>query len=402
MRIAYLVNTYPTNSQTFIRREIQALEAAGLEIERYAIRIWPDTPADEQTESERKRTRYILSGRKMALFGAFLAELVSNPAGSLRAIGACLQILRNAGGGLIRHIAYLLEAATLKRWTRESHVTHVHAHFSTNAVTVALLCERMGGPAYSFTAHGPDEFENWASHSLTEKISAARFVVAISDYCRVQLMRAAGKDARDKIFVVRCGVDPDEFSLSKTEFENNLNFVCVGRLCPQKAQTLIVEAVGIIAKDHPGVKVIMIGDGETRSEIENLIGKAGLHDNFTMLGWRSNSEVRQIMSSSRAFLLPSFAEGLPIVIMEALALGRPVISTYVAGIPELLTPACGWIIPAGSVEDIAKALRAAIETPAEKLAEMGREGRNRVLEAHDQKSNILKLDQLFCRFATKP
>jgi hypothetical protein len=181
MKIGYLLNSYPMTSTTFIRREIAALEAIGVAVRRFAIRRWGDELVDPTDRAEQARTRYLLSGRPAALVGAFIAELATNPAGIAGALRAWGHLVRNAGG-LVRHVAYLLEAAAMKRAALREGIRHVHAHFSTNPAAVAMLAHLMGGPSYSFTAHGPDEFLDPQSSSLALKIEKAAFVVAISHF----------------------------------------------------------------------------------------------------------------------------------------------------------------------------------------------------------------------------
>ena len=397
MKIGYLVNTYPMTSQTFIYREIRALESEGVDITRYSIRRWSEDLVDPASEAEQKKTRYILSGRSRSLLIDFLSELVSNPLGVMHAFLATLLLIRNAGGDVVRNAAYFLEATTLKRWVKQDGIQHIHAHFSTNPATVAYLCHRMGGPPYSFTAHGLEELDNWGTTSLIEKIRDARFVVAITHFCRAQLARAAGMEHWNKLHVVRCGIDTQEFAPSSIPFDESATFVCVGRLCIAKAQTLIVDAVRIVASKYPQVRVLLIGDGEMRADVQERIRELGLQREITLLGWKNNVEVRSFIGSARALLAPSIAEGLPLVIIEALALSRPVITTFVAGIPELVDQDCGWIFPAGSIDHIATAMIDAIETPVDKLAEMGNEGRARVMAQHDVSQNAKTLQELFAR-----
>src|SRR6056297_4068759 len=245
MNIGYLLNTYPVTSSTFIRREIRALEGQGLTVMRYAIRRWADDLVDERDREEQGKTRYLLSGQVPRLIARFCAEAVTNPVGLARALGTLGRLVYNAGGGLVRHAAYLLEAVSLRRQAKSDRIEHIHAHFSTNAAAVALLCHRLGGPGYSFTAHGPDEFIDWGRSSQALKVAEARFVAAISHYCRVQLTLAAGMAHWDKIHIVRCGLDLNEFPRSEAGFDTSSPFVCVGRLCPQKAQVLIAEATAL-------------------------------------------------------------------------------------------------------------------------------------------------------------
>lgn len=383
MRIGYLMNMYPVISGTFIRREIHAIEAEGVAVMRYALRPWEGALVDPADRAEQERTFYLLSGRVPALLGDFAAECATNPAGVWRALKGWARLWRNAGRGFVPHVAYLLEAVSLKRRAARDGIAHIHAHFSTNTAAVALLSHRLGGPGYSFTAHGPDEFVDWGPASLAMKVAEARFVAAISDFARVQLALAAGMEHWGKLRIVHCGVNLDDYPPSDAPFDESAPFVSVGRLCPQKAQVLIVEAVAQVAQTHPGVQLRLIGDGDTRPEIEAAIARHGLARNVTLLGWRDNAEVRRELGRARALVLPSFAEGLPVVIMEAFALGRPAISSFIAGIPELVDDSCGWMVPAGSVERIAAAMRAALETDAGTLAAMGAEGRARVEARHD-------------------
>lgn len=395
MRIGYVLNSYPMTSTTFIRREIEALEAQGFEVKRYAVRRWTGGDlVDARDRAEAERTRYLLERGAARLAGALAAETLTNPRGVLRALGLWRRLVANAGGGLTRHVAYLLEAAALKRQAMRDGARHLHAHFSTNAAAVAMLAEAMGGPAFSFTAHGPDEFRDPAAGSLGLKIERAAFVAAISQFCRASLALSGGMEVWPKLRIVRCGVDVDAFAVTGAPFDGVGEIVSVGRLCVQKAQSLIPEAVAAVVAEHPELRVVLIGDGELRPLVEREIAARGLQGRIELLGWRDNEEVRARVGRARAFLLPSFAEGLPVVLMEALALGRPVITTSIAGAPELVDARCGWITPAGDTAALAAALRAALEADGETLAAMGREGRARVEAMHDQKANAGALGAL--------
>ncbi len=395
MKIGYLVNTYPVTSGTFIRREIHALEGLGVEVERYSIRRWDQALADPADQAEQERTHYLLSGRSLSLVLVFLSELLRNPLGAARAGATLFRLIRNAGGGIVRHVAYLMEAASLKQQTARHGVGHIHAHFSTNPVAVAMLCHRMGGPRYSFTVHGPDELLDPVANSTALKVDQAAFVVAITHFCRMTLILAAGMQAWDKIYIVRCGLDLREFQPGPVTDADNQTLVCVGRLCPQKGQVLIPKAVAALTEQHSGLKVVLIGDGESRPAIEAEILRLGLGDRIELAGWASNARVREQIANARALMLPSFAEGLPIVLMEALALQRPVITTYIAGIPELIDDSCGWLVPASDQDALIRAMDACLSVPPEDLTAMGREGRRRIEAQHDQIANAHQLRELF-------
>jgi colanic acid/amylovoran biosynthesis glycosyltransferase len=393
MQVAYLMNTYPVTSATFIRREILALEARGVTIRRFAVRPWDQTLVDPADRAEQPRTTYLLAPGALRLGLMALAQALVSPRGMIRAVQAAWQMARAAGrGSMVRHVAYLLEAVHLKRAARGC--THIHAHYSTNTAAVALLCARLGGPGFSFTAHGPDEFFDMRASSLALKLRECRFAVAITEFARTQLALAGGMAIWPKIAVVRCGVDLLALTRQPAPAPD-APFVCVGRLCDAKAQELIVDALAQVCSDYPTARVVLIGDGDTRPRIEAAIARHGLHERIELQGWADNTAVQQALSGARALLLPSFAEGLPIVIMESFALSRPVITTYIAGIPELVDSECGWLVPAGDVTALARVMAECLETHPDDLVRMGAVGRARVEIAHDVAANAARLEQLF-------
>ncbi|MEM6971949.1 MAG: glycosyltransferase family 4 protein [Pseudomonadota bacterium] len=399
MRIAYFLNTYPSTSQTFIRTEIRAIEAEGVEVVRFALRRSADPLVTDGDRDEQAATDYLLDGRA-GLIAGFFGELARNPGGMARALSTWARLLTNAGGGLIRHGAYLLEAIRLKQRANAAGVAHLHTHFSTNSAAVALLCQRLGGPGYSFTAHGPNEFYDREKGSIGLKVAAARFVVAITHHCRATLAEPAGMAAWDKIHVVRCGVTIEDFAVRPVPADGPL--VAVGRLCTEKAQELIPAAIAPLVDRFPELRVEIIGDGPSRPRVQAAIAAQGLEDRITLLGWQSHDAVRARLDNGRALLLPSFAEGLPIVLMEAFALGRPVITTWIAGHPELVTPETGWACAAGDVEGLTSAIAAAMTASKEALTAMGAEGRERVERQHDQRANARELLTLIRTVADRP
>jgi colanic acid/amylovoran biosynthesis glycosyltransferase len=157
-----------------------------------------------------------------------------------------------------------------------------------------------------------------------------------------------------------------------------------------------VQAVATLAKEGRKFELVLVGDGEDRSAIERLIAKNELTDIVTVTGWVSASRVKDEILKARALVLPSFSEGLPIVLMEAMVLGRPVLSTYVAGIPELVVDGkSGWLFPAGSEKHLVDAIRACLDTPKAALKTMGEFARARTLRRHDPRRQAEKLATLF-------
>ncbi|MDX8349243.1 glycosyltransferase family 4 protein [Cognatiyoonia sp. IB215446] len=395
MALAYLMNTYPITSTTFVRREIHAHEAAGMPVKRFAIRNWGEDLVDPRDRDEIGKTTYILQQGAAALIGRALKEAVTNPLGFARAFGTMVHLATRPGSTGLKNAAYLIEAVFFKQAARAAGIHHVHAHFSTNSAAVALLARRMGGPSYSFTAHGPDEFDDPAANGLPVKVEHAAFVAAITDYARGVILQATGGAGADKVQVVRCGIDLDEFSV--TPPPENKRVVCVGRLCPAKAQVLLVEAVAPLVADHPELELVFIGDGEDRAGIEARIAELGLQDHVSLPGWGTGDEVRAAIKGARIFALPSFAEGLPIVLMESLAMGRAVVTTQITGIPELVDDKVGWIVPPGDVSALRGAIKNALSADEATLAALGATGAARVGQAHDQSRNAAKLRKFFPR-----
>ncbi len=396
MRIAYLVTKYPAVSHTFIRREILALEQRGHVILRLAIRATGNNLVDPQDQAEQARTHHCLSQPKFRLLLGQLRTLLTCPVGFGRALALALRMGWRGDRGLLRHIAYLLEAAYLLQVVRRHRIDHVHAHFGTNSAAVARLIRRLGGPNYSFTAHGPDEFDAPRQLDLAGKIADAVFVVAISDYTAAQLRRWAAPEHWGKIHVVHCTVDDDFFQAARPVDPLSRTFVCVGRLCPQKGQLVLLEALQLLRAAGQDVRLVLAGDGELRPQIESRIRAFGIDDRVEITGWIGEAEVRRHILAARALVLPSFAEGLPVVLMEALALGRPVISTYVAGIPELVRPGeNGWLVSGGNAAQLAVTMRAALEASADQLTAMGAAGRRVVQERHFLPTEVDRLEGLF-------
>lgn len=394
MTIAYLMNTYPMTSSTFIVRELAALERLGVAPQRYALRRWDGPLVEMRDRDEAAKTRYFLSGNAAGLIASALAEIARAPSGAWRAFKLWRALLKR-GGGIIRHSAYFLEAAAIKRQARRDGVRHLHAHFGTNAAAVAMLARAMGGPTYSFTVHGPDELHDQSIQSYDLKIDGAAFVAAISHFCRAQLNLFTDAAFADKIEIIGCGLELDQFALSATP--QTPSFLCIGRLCHQKGQLMIPPIVARLRDDYPDIIVSLIGDGDLRPDLEAAIERFGVGDSMRLLGWRDGAYVRKAIADHRHVLLPSSAEGLPVVLMEAYAMGRTAVSTFIAGIPELIDDQSGWLVPAGDAGALEAAMRAALATSDADLTKMARIGRERVLRRHDVDKEAEKLISAFRR-----
>lgn len=401
MRIAYLVNSYPRVSHTFIRREIAALERRGFSVGRFCMRHTPDQLVDDADRRERDATKVVLDGGPQRLLRSMLKVSAARPKQTLAALRTTLRLASRSDRGLVAHLAYLAEACVLLEWLDTGGYDHVHAHFGTNSTAVAMLVRKLGGPSYSFTAHGPEEFDNPTLLSLPDKIADAAFVVAVSSFGRSQLFRRCVNAAWEKIQVVRCGLDESLLTAEATPIPERPRLVSVARLSEQKGQLLLLEALAQVRRSGTAAELVLVGDGELRPLIEQRLGELDLQDCVTITGWADAERVRREITAGRVFVLPSFAEGLPVALMEALALARPVITTSIAGIPELVTTDCGWLVPAGSVEALANAIQTALDTPTERLEAMGLDGQRRVRAQHDVNTEAGTLAGLIERFSVR-
>jgi colanic acid/amylovoran biosynthesis glycosyltransferase len=395
-RIAYFTNAYPAVSHSFIRREILALERQGLDVGRFALRGWDSTLVDEQDKTEQAKTRYVLERGLMPLAGALLGMLLTSPR---RFFSGLLLACRQGVGssrGLPYHLVYLAEACQLVSWLRRDRIEHVHAHFGTNSTEIVMLSRVLGGPPYSFTVHGPEEFDNPRGLHLAEKIHHAAGVVAITSFARSQLYRWARLEDWSKVHVVRCGLDHLFLGQAPSPVPDVARFVCVGRLCEQKGQLLLLDAIRAVLDSGLEAELVLAGDGEMRAEVERRIQHLDLQDNVRITGWISGAEVRDEILAARALVMASFAEGLPVVLMEAMALSRPVIVTSIAGVPELVEHGqAGWVVPAGDIDALKMAIADCLATPTTELSLMGALGRERVSLLHDVDKEAARLRDLF-------
>jgi len=394
--VAYFINQYPKVSHSFIRREILALERLGIPVQRIALHGWDAEVVDAEDARERSRTRYVLQSGVAGLLLPTLAVMLRSPGRFIAALVLALRMGWRADRPLPYHLVYLAEASRILLWLRESGARHLHAHFGTNSAEVAMLTHVLGGPPYSFTVHGPEEFDKPQFIGLAEKVRRASFVVAISSFGRSQLFRWVDCLAWPKVKVVHCGLDRAFHAVAPTDPSVAPRLVCVGRLCEQKGQLLLVEAAHRLMQQGVPLELVLAGDGEMRDEIERLIEARGLHEQVRITGWLSSAQVRDEILASRALVLPSFAEGLPVVIMESMALRRPVVSTYVAGIPELVREGeSGWLFPAGDLQALVAAMAACLAASPEQLARMAESAHARVLARHDIDTEAAKLAALF-------
>lgn len=396
MRIAYLTNQYPMVSHTFIRREILELERQGAEVDRFALRGWDAEIVDPQDRIERGKTRYTLKDGALPLARSMARCLRRSPVKFWQALKAAMSMSRNSIRPWPYHLIYLAQACRIRDWLEERPADHLHAHFGTNPAEIALLVHLLGGPGYSFTIHGMDEADNARQLAFDRKVGQARFVATISAFTRSQLMRHVPPELWPKIKVVHCGLAPEAFAETPEPATDSPHFLCIGRLSPEKGHLILLDAFADVLKGCADARLVLAGDGVLRGGIEARLDALGIAASVRITGWISSEQVFEEIAACHTLVQPSFIEGLPVVIMEAMARGRPVISTYVAGIPELVRPGeTGWLVPAGNAEDLAAAMRASLAASPEDRARMGAKAVSRVRDRHSIETEVVKLRRYF-------
>ena len=395
MKLAYLFNWYPQPSLTALWREVLAFEKMGIPVHRFTLRRYDGELVDGEDKTEREQTRVVLSAGVAGLSMAVLRVAASRPRDFCRALATSVKVGWSSERGLFRNLAYLAEACVLLRWLAELEIVHVHTHYGTNSAMVAMLCRIMGGPPYSFTMHGPEEFDAPRSLNLRTKIHQAAFVVAISEFTRSQLYRWADYADWSKIHVIRVGVSPMFLEHGPSPIGAAPRLVSIGRIAEQKGQAILLQAAAGLQSRGLEFELVIVGDGPMRREIERLIDQLDLRRRVRITGYLSNQDVLQELLAARALVLPSFAEGLPGVFFEAMALGRPVISTFIAAHSELVEPGInGWLVPAGAIEPLVDAMAKVLEADVAELEAMGRAGAARVAERHNSAIEVKRLAEL--------
>ena len=337
LRLAYLTSQYPATSHTFIRREVTALREIGVDLQTFSVRA--PSPAELKSEidqNEAARTYTLLRQSPMAFARVHLGEFLRRPQRYLRTLGLALRHRATGVKPALLSLAHFAEAILLAAELRRRGVEHLHNHFANSGATVGLLASRQAGIRWSFTIHGISEFDYPAGLLLGDKIAAASFVACVSYFGRAQAYRLVDATEWEKLTVVRCGLELDRLPQAQISKADRLRLILVGRLSAEKGIAGLLEALALIAPAKRP-QLAIVGDGPLRAELDALVARLGLDADVAFLGRLPESETLAAVARSDALVLPSFMEGLPIVLMEAMALGKPVIATRVAGIPELVT-----------------------------------------------------------------
>ncbi|MCX6519376.1 MAG: glycosyltransferase family 4 protein [Actinobacteria bacterium] len=399
MRIAYLSTDYPAVSHTFIQREIHALEARGIEVVPITLNRAPEGQLLTDLDRSDAARTFVVKSASAGVAAALATTMLRHPLATLRGI-------RRAFGGthgdltrIRKQFLQFLEALLVWRHCRAERCDGLHAHFGQVPATVAWFTaafandvRRSGRFTWSVTIHGWHEFVTEDTSRLADKLDAADGVVCISSFTRSQLMRIGPVSAWPKIDIVRCGLDLDDFPFrGERPAATAPTVVITARLSPEKGHLVLIQAVGRLRAAGTDVRVRCIGSGPFEADLRGAAAAAGVTDLIEFVGALAPSAVAAALRDADVFCLPSFAEGLPVSIMEAMAVGVPVVTTYISGIPELVVnDHTGWVVPAGDAEALAAALASALSSPDRDL--IVRQAREAVAAAHDIRRNVVGLE----------
>lgn len=404
VRMAYLISRYPAISHTFILREVRQLRELGFEICTASVNP-PDRAEADMTPDEREEAAQTYFLKRDGVFGALKAHLwgLKRPGAYWRGLKAGLGF----GGwnlkGVLFGLFYFTEALMLARWMAGQQVSHLHVHFATAAANIALILKQMLPVTLSLTIHGPDEFYDVPGQKLMEKIAAADFLVCIGRFARSQLMKLSPASAWDKFDICPLGVDVANYNPEATdarqpvasEMQRPFTVLCVGRLTPAKGQHLLIEACAKLRDWGHAFRLVLVGTGPDEASLRSLSHALELDDMVQFTGAQNQDEVRAWYRRSDVFALPSFAEGIPVVLMEAMASGVPCLTTRITGIPELIRDGIdGMLVTPSDVQELADSL-ALLKDDPELRREMGESGRQRVAQCYNLPDNVTRLAGIF-------
>jgi colanic acid/amylovoran biosynthesis glycosyltransferase len=413
LRVAYLCAQYPAVSHTFILREVDSLRRLGMEIATFSVRRTPPEQLLAKADRIAFESTFAIQPPRWGALAAAHAKLAATAPGAyLSALALALRIAPAGVRGRLWQLFYFVEAVVLWDQCRRRQIRHIHVHLANAAADIALLAVQLGTAiepehpwSWSFTMHGPTEFGDVSRFRLAEKLRRARFVVCISDYARSQLMALSDPAVWDRLHVVHCGIPLEQFdrTLDDRAPRPTATVLCLGRLVPEKGQAVLLEATALLAERGHHLDVVFAGEGSSRAGLEELSARLGIAARTSFLGAVGQEQIAALYGGASIFCLPSFAEGVPVVLMEAMAMCLPVVSTRIAGIPELIEDGrSGLLVAPGRPDELAVALERLLGDPA-LGEELGANARAKVIGEFNARTSAEQLHELFAReLATTP
>lgn len=402
MRICYFTSAYPRATDTFIQREVVNLNSAGLSVLTAALR----QPAESNNVSglileQRKKTTYLLPAQLFNLFALNICYLLKQPKKYLSTLRLAYQTRRPGIKGFFYQLFYFQEAILLASHLIKHNVNHLHNHFGDSSGTVALLAAKLSGVSLSITFHGPHIFFEPTLFALKEKIKQATFIVCISHFCKSQLMLFSEPADWHKLHIVHCGVEVNAYSESSYRKKLNVNnptkLLYVGRLAAEKGVVVLLQSLIMLKQQGYSFYLTLLGDGPERQALETEVIKHQLQDMVYFAGFAGQDLVRKTLQESDVFVLPSFAEGVPVSLMEAMASRVPVIATNVGGVTELIEHGVsGLVVPPSDAVSLKDAIASYIDHP-ELRESVSKFGRSVIEQNFNINTEVTKLHQLFLK-----
>ena len=398
MKIAYLLSEYPTLGHTYLLREVRELRALGWEIQTISIR----KPADRQSElspAEREEwtaTWYVLASSPLEFLQAHVATAVTRPLSYVRGLITAWRFGQFHPRVTLLATAYFIEAVMAGYRLRKAGITHVHSAYAT---TVALIVGRVFDIRLSMTLHGPAEFVDPEGFRIREKVRAAQFVSGISYFGRSQIMLWSSPSDWQKLEVTPLGIDitgwqPAAFREHPAPF----HLISVGRLAEVKGYPVLLDAVGLLIKEGRDLRLTLVGDGPERDQLKEQARRLGIADKVVFAGWKTQDELRLLYQNSEVCVLSSFAEGIPVVLMEAMASGIPCVAPRITGIPELIRDGIeGLLVTPSHTDELASAIGTLMDDP-DLRRQMASLCRHRIAEKFELRKNVLHLSEVFKRW----
>lgn len=395
MKIAYLTGEYPRATDTFIQREIKVLRELGIDVQTFAVRRSGDEHmVGPEQVAERDRTLYLLPPNLFILLKSHIQLLLGNPRRYLQAIGLAQSTTPPGLRSLVYQLFYFAEAGLLARSILRQNIQHLHNHLADSSCTVAMLAAKLGGFSFSFTIHGPAIFFEPYRWRIDQKIKQARFVCCISHFCRSQCMFFVPPEYWSRLHIIHCGIEPDSFERVEHQ-TNSKSLLYVGRLAAAKGLPILLKSIAILKQEHPEIQLTVIGDGPDRQVLEQQAINVNVSKNIQFVGYQSQARVREYLQQTDIFVLPSFAEGVPVSLMEAMAVGVPVVTTQIAGISELVTQGIsGFLVPPGDVAALGDRIQQLLINP-ELRKTLGLNGRLKVETEFNLHLEVAELKRLF-------
>jgi glycosyltransferase involved in cell wall biosynthesis len=395
IRLAYLCGEYPRATDTFIQREVAGLRRAGLHVETISIRHPAvSEQGTREQDAERQRTHYLIPCSPWRLIGDHLKLLMAAPRRYFQSAWLALTVRSPGLRSLIYQIFYFAEAGLVASRMKRRGLNHLHNHAPDASGYVAMLAGALGDLTYSMTLHGFGIFAEPGRWRLKDKIERALFTICVSQHARSQAMLWSDTHCWDRLHVVHCGIVPEEGTLRRHAGQG-CNILFIGRFDHVKGLPVLLEAFAVLAAEDKAAHLHLVGDGPQRQALEAMVREKELDRRVTFYGYRSQAELREHFAAADVFVMTSFAEGIPVVLMEAMSFGVPVVAPRITGIPELVVEGVsGTLTTPGHVAELVEAIRELLNDP-EQRNRFAAQGRRMVENEFHIETEVARLAALF-------